>query len=86
MSDPKPRYNAYAETVAPLVDARQESMVARPANQQAIEGLLAMLRERWPGILRRGWHGAISIEIIIRDGMIEQDMQMSERRSCRLRD
>jgi hypothetical protein len=86
MAERQPRYNAYAETVAPLVDVRQESMVARPANQQAIEGLLAMLRDVWAANLRRGWYGFISIELEINDGIIEKEVGITNKRTQRLRE
>jgi hypothetical protein len=84
---PQPaRYNAYGETIAPLVDARQESLAQRPANQQAIAGLHDLLRARWPLVLRRGWHGRLVIEIIVRNGIIEQDIDIAERQACRVRE
>jgi hypothetical protein len=72
MPERAPRYSAYGEPIAPLVDARQERMEQRPANQQAIAALHEILRELWPTILCRGWYGAISLEITVENGTIAQ--------------
>lgn len=83
---PEPRLNGYGEVIQPLVDVRSESMLHRPANEKAIAGMLALLRERWPEILRRGWYGEIVLAIVVRDGIIEQDISVTERQAHRVRE
>jgi hypothetical protein len=70
MPEPKPRLNAYAETVAPLVDARQESMVKREPNQRVIAIIEALLKDKWPTVLHRGWWGEIRFTVSIEDGIL----------------
>lgn len=86
MATPAPRHDAYGQAIPPLVDARQESMVGRAANRQAIEAIMSLLKEHWPIVLQRGWHGTLSIDIHVRDGMIDQDVSIAERRQRRVRE
>jgi hypothetical protein len=80
------RLNAYGETLAPLTDAAEERLEAKATNQQAIMALHALLRELWATKLRRGWYGVVSLEISINDGIIEQDVSITDKRSRRLRE
>jgi hypothetical protein len=86
MTERAPRYDGYGQTIAPLVDVRQESLVSRAANQQAITAILSLLKEHWPIVLQRGWHGRLTLDIPVRDGMIAQDIDITERRSTRIRE
>jgi hypothetical protein len=80
------RQNAYGETIAPLVDARFERIKHNPANEQAIVALQAILGELWDRTLCRGWYGGITIEIVIKDGIIAQDVSLIDKTSRRLRE
>jgi hypothetical protein len=86
MAKAAPRLNAYGDIIAPLTDAAEERLEAKPTNQQAIMALHALLRELWAAKLRRGWYGVVSLEISINDGIIEQDVCITDKRSRRLRE
>ncbi|HXH11156.1 MAG TPA: hypothetical protein VNP04_15515 [Alphaproteobacteria bacterium] len=86
MTHRQPRYNLYGEPVAPLVDAREEPMAQRPANRDAIDGLQLALRDLWQKILCRGWYGSVTLELSVKDGVLNQDVSITERRQRRIRE
>jgi hypothetical protein len=74
-SQRKPRYDGYGREVPALSEARQESLLDRPTNREAMARIQAMLQQRWQEVLRRGQHVTISLTFDVQDGVIQQDIK-----------
>lgn len=75
---PQPRrYDAYGVPIAPLTDARQESLAERPANQRQRQALRVLLDEALVGLLHRGCYAELTLHCAVSDGTVRGDISVS---------
>ena len=77
MPTSKPRFDSYANPVAPLVDARTELRYDRAFNGEQRALVAQILEEKYRELLRRGIFADLVVRISIKDGMIMQELHAS---------
>lgn len=71
----KARYDGYASPLPELTEARQQSLIDRPMNKEAMARIQAILQTRWQESLRRGQHVTVSLTFDVQDGVIQQEIK-----------
>ena len=70
MPIPKPRFDAYANPVQPIVDAREESYYGRAFNTQQRQLIHEALDKVYHAVLRRDVFADVQLEFAVREGTI----------------
>jgi hypothetical protein len=68
---PPARVDAYGKPLTRPTDARAEPQFDRATNREQVALLWARLTDLLHEALVRGWHGQLSIEVSVQDGLIQ---------------
>lgn len=73
------RLDSYGRPIAPLTDARQESLAESTTNQRQRQRLYALLEAALLPLLHRGCDAEVTLQCTISNGMMRGDMPVTVR-------